>query len=271
MTASTETTGKPDWKHRQTIILTLIGFVITLALAYWSFYYDKYSKSLDVRVVSMTSLKLKTDTDLEGLKITFDGVPLRVPYLTTLELKHSGSKPITASDFSSPIEITSKSAASIVRVSVSSTTPKNLEPTVHMKAGTVTIDPLLLNDGDSIRLDLLSTGGYPDLDVRARIAGVSNVSIDHQPSVKYIAYKGLLLSILMLLYSGLLSEAVSSVRRKEPQYLLFISALGCLQASFHYLNEIRTLLALELWESLLPFAIAFFFGHLFVPKRPTPK
>lgn len=161
---------------------TLVGGAIAgLVVLLFQSYFERTSKSLIGRVVSQVSLQPESTTALKGLQVTVDGVALERPYLTTIEIKSDGSRPIPASDFESPIELRSQPGTNVVRVQVASVSPTDLEVKPTSEGQVVRVPPLLLNAGESFSLLILSTGDKPTFTPRVRIAGVQKMELENTP------------------------------------------------------------------------------------------
>ncbi|MDP3229340.1 MAG: hypothetical protein Q8N13_15365 [Acidovorax sp.] len=161
---------------------TLVGGVIAgLVVLLFQSYFERTSKSLTGRVVSQVSLQPESTSALKGLQVSVDGVVLERPYLTTIEIKSDGSRPIPASDFESPIELRSQPGTNVVRVQVASVSPQDLEVKPTSDGQVVQVPPLLLNAGETFSLLILSTGDKPTFTPRVRIAGVQKMELENTP------------------------------------------------------------------------------------------
>lgn len=162
-----------DWKFWLVLVATLAGVLVPV----WLWREDLDARSVHFRKLSQTSLQPPDSAKALDLRVTVGGAELQSPYLTVFELVNDGARPVAASDFEAPIEITSKNKAEIVRTSVTGTTPTDLLPSLSVEAGVAKIKPMLLNPGDSVTIAVLTTKEEPVFGSRARIAGIRTVPI----------------------------------------------------------------------------------------------
>lgn len=164
---------RTDWKFVIMLIVTIVGVGVPI----WLWYADQSSHSLQVSIVSQTALQPNELNSVSGLKLSIDGRELKAPYLTVVNIKNDGAKPIPISDFEGPLEIKSIEQVKIVRAQQAETYPKNLQPIITSTPNLVKLKPLLLNSNDSITVAILTTGEPPTFSVRARIAGIPSVEL----------------------------------------------------------------------------------------------
>jgi len=162
-----------DWKFWVVLGATLAGVLVPV----WLWRADLEARSVHIRKLSQTSLQPPDTAKGFDVRVSVGGSELQTAYLTVFELVNDGARPVSASEFESSIEITSKNKAEIVRASVTSTKPADLLPSISIDAGTVKIKPMLLNPGDLVTFAVLSTKDEPMFTSRARIAGVKTVPI----------------------------------------------------------------------------------------------
>lgn len=162
-----------DWKFWVVLVATVAGVLVPV----WLWRADLDARSVHIRKLSQTSLQPPESAKALDLRVTVAGAELEFPYLTVFELVNDGARPVIPSDFETPIEITSKNKAEIVRTSVTGTTPADLLPSLSVEGGVVKIKPMLLNPGDSVTIAVLTTREDPVFGSRARIAGIRTVPI----------------------------------------------------------------------------------------------
>ncbi|MEO8390546.1 hypothetical protein [Polaromonas sp.] len=162
-----------DWKFWVVLVATLAGVLIPV----WLWRADLEARSLHIRKLSQTSLQPPDTAKALDLQVSLAGVELQTPYLTVFELVNDGARPIPATDFESPLEITSANKAEIVRSSVTNAKPADITPSLSVVAGTLKIMPMLMNPGDSVTIAVLTTKEEPFFVSKARIAGVRAVPI----------------------------------------------------------------------------------------------
>lgn len=158
--------------------LTLLVTIISVVISVWIWRADLGSRSLQVRIASQVSLQPDNVGTISGLQVAVDGVSLKSPYLSVLELSNDGDKPIPSADFEAPLEIRLADGSIVARAQVTETKPKDIEASLSWEAQVLKVKPLLLNPKDVITISVLTSGKKPEFAARARIAGISAVPIN---------------------------------------------------------------------------------------------
>ena len=169
-------TSTSGWKFVLSSVIALAGVVLPIVL--WLV--DHSSKSIAISVVSSTSLDPTINQPVEGLAFTLDGVALRSPYLSVLHIQNTGTKPVSSSEFESPIEIKSESKSKIVRAEFADASPIDLQPVITVVKNRILVDPLLLNPGDSLKLNVVTSEDRPAFIARSRVAGISQIPVSEK-------------------------------------------------------------------------------------------
>ena len=169
---------KLDWKFATATMLAIIAIVSPFLL--WKA--DLDAKKIDMTLLGSFELISSISESQQGLRILFDGKDLKDPFSSIIALSNSGAKPIQASDFEGPIKITVAKPAGILRSQIVRREPQSLEPFVFTNNRMITINPMLLNPGDRISVEILTTGGKPQFASRGRIAGVPDLKIQESQS-----------------------------------------------------------------------------------------
>ena len=206
-----------DWKYTLSFIVALVGIAIPMGL--WQL--DQNVHSITVRLVASTALQPQGKQSIPDIEVSIGGVKLQSPYLSTLELINTGSKPIQASDFETPVELALDNHASVVRARVSLTNPNEIKADLMIDKDVIILKPLLLNPSDSITLTVITTGDSPVFSPKARIAGVSRIAFE-DATTKTGGWKtgvgmyifGLIFAILYFVYAVVLffPEAIKLTR-----------------------------------------------------------
>ncbi len=163
-----------DWKFIATLLAAVAGVVVPVFL--WQF--DLSSRSLSIRLVSSVALQPTPASAVQDLQVVLNGVEIKSPYLSTLELINDGSKPVPASDFESPLEIGLNTESEVVRASILSTLPVGIPGVLTSDKYSLKLQPLLLNANDIVTFAIITSGGPPVFTPKARIAGISQVAYD---------------------------------------------------------------------------------------------
>lgn len=157
-----------DWKFVATSVIAIAALVIPQI--------DLSSRSLTVRLLS--SAALQPAQNIQNLQISLNGQNVESPYVSTIELANTGSKPITSADFDGALKILISNDAKLVSAEITKTTPKNIPVQVSTSADTMAISPFLSNTKDSVTIAAITSGPRPELEVRARIVGVNEVPLE---------------------------------------------------------------------------------------------
>jgi hypothetical protein len=169
---------KVDWKFVITAFLTIIA----IAAPMWLWRADLDAKGIDMTLLGSFELVSPISKSQQGLRILYNGKDLKNPFSSIITVSNSGAKPIQVSDFDGPIKITIAKPAKLLRSQIVRRLPLSLEPVVSTNEQMLTIDPMLLNPGDLIAFEMLTTGGKPQFTSRGRIAGVPDVIIEESQS-----------------------------------------------------------------------------------------
>ena len=173
-----------DWKrdsiwHYRNFILAGIGILVTVALGFWLDYLNKPVKALTCDVITAGPLVSVEDNVSNRIQIVFDHVPVPNVKFAVVKIANPGNIPIDKSDFERPLSLrfgdgTAKS--NILTAQLLNTHPNNLGATYKISGDTVTLDPLLLNPSDTITVKVIYTGQSENMNLDARIVGVSEVT-----------------------------------------------------------------------------------------------
>ena len=233
---------KYDWKFGLTLLIGFAG----VAVPVWLWQADQASKSLSVRMATRISLQPKEQDSLVGIEISADGSRLEKPHLVVFEIRNNGNKPILAADFESPVRIHLISESSIARASISSKTPKDIEATLLTERQAISLKPTLLNPGDSISINAITSGALPLFEASARIVGITSVLLEDSTNAKPNRLKQALLlfgATLSLIGFSLMSDVISKpdgvfLRRRAAAFVGIVTAFPGVIALQAFLEEI---------------------------------
>lgn len=219
-----------DWKFFLTLAITIAGAAIPL----WLWQSDLSSKAILLTVKSTAELQPKGIDALDGVQLSVDGKPLESPYVSVIEVSNSGSRPIASADFEGPIRIYPDGPSRLVKVRKASSIPLSLEPTVTLSDGVISIRPLLLNPGDTIRITTVAANARPVFTAQARIAGVPEININdaqtNRETKRYWLAKVVSILLLTLYIINVSEFAVTAMRRRtlllRPLATGVVSAFG---------------------------------------------
>jgi hypothetical protein len=228
-----------DWKFGVT---TLVG-VLALAVSFVPVM-DRPSRGAAFIALAQGPL---TPSEMKGvpLTISMDGEVLQDPYLTVFDFKNTGNSPILASEFDGPIQLRALHDVRIIRASITAAHPAALEPNVAHSEKAVSIQPLLLNGGDSFTVTMITSGGEAHLDPRVRIAGIASVQFDEdqlehrKPRNKSVWLRSLVTLILATLYAAHLRSAFFGFREDiVGRFFDFFAGVTCALGAGYIANSL---------------------------------
>ncbi len=162
-----------DWKYFLTFFITVVGIAVSIWI--WQ---AESSKSLSIKLITRVSLQPKEQESLPEIEISVDGSRLENPHLVVFEVTNDGSKPILATDFESPLDIRLESKTTFVRSRVTGTIPQDIEATILSERQLISLKPTLLNSKDTITITAITSGAPPIFVYKARVVGISHVSLE---------------------------------------------------------------------------------------------
>lgn len=159
-----------DWNAGLGTVITLAAFLLTVYL--WQA--DSSAYSLTVRQASFSALELPSDSKIHDIQIFVNGAKIETPYVYSLVLINTGSKPIPAGNFETPLQIRTLNDGKLVTAQITGTEPADIPVRLMIEENQIKISPFLSNPEDQIAITLVSSGPL-ELTAQARIAGVRNV------------------------------------------------------------------------------------------------
>ncbi|MCS3703727.1 hypothetical protein [Salinibacter ruber] len=192
----------PFWRFVG-VALTLLGVGVTVAI----YFLRRRKKRLAYEIVSSSSLLSMRDELGRKLEINYGGYEVKNVHLINLRIYNSGTVPIESGDFERCISIDFGGRSRVLSSEIKDTNPKNLEIEYDTNEDTITFDPVLLNSEDSFSVKALVSDYQSELDVDARIVGVSSIQRGPEGQITTLAIMavGMLLSLAgvgMSIYSG---------------------------------------------------------------------
>jgi hypothetical protein len=207
------------------IIIGLVG----LALSVLFHLRQRRLKRFSYQVVSQNRLLDVHKEITSRVKISLDGMPIKDAHLVIVKILNSGNLPIPATDHERPICLQFGDQARILSCEIIDRNPKSLQsPKIYVRdenQGNVTMEPVLMNGGDSISLKVLVSEIGNKVDVDARIIGVKDIkeltNYRRHPLSETLSGSFLSLTILMLA-----SVAVSIIASSNSVIVLAILTFG---------------------------------------------
>jgi hypothetical protein len=157
-------------------IISALAAVAALAIPIAIYVASRQSKALTIETISSASVADIRDPALSGLKLSYKDQPVSRVTTATIEVANTGTQPIETRDFERPLVIRFDAQTPVLAVTLSESSPSNLDPKFITESSAVTISPLLLNPSDRFRLNVVLQGDFNEPSPDARVAGISGVS-----------------------------------------------------------------------------------------------
>ncbi|ROM99446.1 hypothetical protein [Pseudomonas brassicacearum] len=210
-----------DWKFVASTVIAIAALVVPQV--------DLSSRSLTVRLLS--SSPLQPALNIQNLQISLNGQNVESPYVSTIELVNTGSKPITSADFDGVLQIKMANDAKLISAEITSTTPKNIPAQVATSGNKAAISPYLSNPKDAVTIAAITSGPRPTFEVHARIVGINEVGFE-DTTVRKSSYWTSFVSLvtacgLLFLYFIFGPLAYRNKQVMIPRGLAFCTAAAC--------------------------------------------
>jgi hypothetical protein len=179
----------------------VLAAILGLGIAGISFLKTRQTKSLSYQVIADEPL---LSVNLSGIikgrvNITLDEQPVRRVNLILVRIINSGNQPISSKDYESPITINFGRMARVILAEVYEQNPDALRPLIKIQGSKVEISPILLNQGDWMKLKVMAADYNGPFRVDGRILGVKCIEesrIGEDKFTKLFAYVSLLMIFL---------------------------------------------------------------------------
>lgn len=154
-----------------------LATVAALFVSFLLYLLTRETKGLAFDTVSTAVLVDLSDPRLSSLKLTYKDISVSRLTVATFEVRNSGTRPIEQADFKLPLVIRFKNPNDVLAVTLNEKkTPPDLTPSISSDDRGITIDPLLLNSGDTFQITVQLRGDFNEPTVEARISGVPSIS-----------------------------------------------------------------------------------------------
>ncbi|UVM06432.1 hypothetical protein [Pseudomonas laurylsulfatiphila] len=162
-----------DWSFITTNVVALAG----IAASFYFSQADLNGHSLTVHLASSSTLQAPADSKIQDLQVIVNGTQIESPFISSLVLINSGSKPISSADFETPVVLSTRNDSKLISAQIAGTDPEEIPVKILIDEGKLKILPFLSNPKDQIRITLVSSGA-PDLVVKARVSGVKEIPFE---------------------------------------------------------------------------------------------
>jgi hypothetical protein len=149
--------------------------IATLVVAYLAYRSQRGKTRLEFVVVINTSVAVVKPVSA-SLAVAYDGKVVPDASVAVIRLVNTGDKAIRAADYSSDLVICLDNINEVVAATATKTRPTDLKPKLNINGTDIAIAPLLINPGDMIELQLLTSGLASSVRVEGRIANLSRIT-----------------------------------------------------------------------------------------------
>ncbi|MDA0146042.1 hypothetical protein L0990_01450 [Vibrio kanaloae] len=207
------------------LVFTFLSIIVPIGIAFWEF----TTNELTVELISTDSLISDTE-QVAGLKVFFDEKLVESPKLVKLQIKNTGTEPISKSDFDMPLQLEFDSGVTIIKASITSTLPTSIPAEVSFDRKSLKLKPLLLNSEDNINISMVVSGEISSLKVLGRITNIKKIDLIMYKNEDNKVYKSALVIVsgaflsfvyVYFAYASILLKAVTI-----PRWVGLFSALS---------------------------------------------
>lgn len=152
---------------------TIIAVIFTIIF----FKMQHRHKAVSYKTLSYTPLVIKDEIG-EKLQIVFEGKLVEDVNLSVIKIYNTGNTPIVSNDYERPINLYFGENSQILTTEVIEKNPDTLEVSAHIEGTRVILDPLLLNQKDSITIKTIfsqSDKSINNVIIDGRIVGVKEI------------------------------------------------------------------------------------------------
>jgi hypothetical protein len=192
-----------------TILLPVAGIIIPLIL----YFSGVEKKSLSIYIKSRSDIININENENSEIKVLYNNEQVSGLKLLTFDIKNDGSSPIKRTDFDSPIKVNFGDKSKIYKAVVVKTEPIGIEAQIANTESEITLQPLLLNAGDTLSIQAIISNIDEIPEMSSRIFGMPSLSIKDEQASKMTKRKTLLyifVFLLVIIYANQLSDFIYS-------------------------------------------------------------
>jgi hypothetical protein len=198
--------------------------------SFWIYWLQRQTKELAFGIVSSRRLLTVADEVSSRVRVELDGREIKDLHLTVYGLKNSGRRAVPASDFDRPLSLYF-APEQVISAQVSSQAPRNLGAKLLVTDSVVQLEPLLLNPGDHVLIQVLLSPGSPAGQLDGRVIDVADFQpINLRPELPKFHESGLVLLAAICPIIGLFGVFIYP---KNLSWLLWIG-IGIFTIVFGY-------------------------------------
>ncbi|MCC5619770.1 hypothetical protein [Nostoc sp. CHAB 5715] len=195
--------------------------VLGIAVALWIYWLQRQTKELAFGIVSSRRLLSVADEVSSRVTVELDGKSVKNLHLLVYGLKNSGHRAISPNDFQRALKI-SFPEGQVISAEITSEVPSKLGATLVATESSIELNPLLLNSGDKLLIQVLLSASSPSESVDARIIDIpSLVPINTRPRLPAFFDSAMPIFVGVLILIAIGSYFLDSGEQSPPMYLAF--------------------------------------------------
>ncbi len=223
-------------------IATCLAIIVSIYL-----WYLNRKKALSYNILRRAPLLNLKGAASNELDVRFGGHSVLDAYLIVVRLFNSGHLAINSTDYQSSVSIMLNPGAEILAASVIETIPVDLKERIknaaeqqsliqNIEKERILLTPVLLNEGDSITVQILARNAAGEIKVRGHLHGIKTINIWHENRLlpKLLIQTGALIMAFAML--GVQPSDLMQLRFEFilPWILIFLLGVVFLQAGLYW-------------------------------------
>lgn len=153
-----------------TVIGILVATFLSIRFNLWG-----TRKILTYKIVTKGSLFSADDDIKDKIKVLYEERSVDALSFLIVEIKNSGKAAILKADFDSRIQLNFREEIEILSVEIANVNPSQLQVEIENSSSVISVQPLLLNGGDSFEIKIIISGDNTQFGLDGRIAGVKQI------------------------------------------------------------------------------------------------
>lgn len=156
-----------------------LGF---LALMVAILAYVRRQPTTKLEYLVQTNSALLPESLPETFSLTHHDLEIRDPSMTIIQIVNTGDKAITPQSFETDLVVRLTGVSKVISATCTARRPDDLTPAFLLQDDTAKLSPILINPGDMMQVQLLSSGLASEIDISGR---VSDLSIERRDTLPY--------------------------------------------------------------------------------------
>jgi hypothetical protein len=157
-----------------------VGLAILAAIIAWVSYKNQRGR-MRLEYAVIANIRLLPESVPKELKVHLGDRSIDIPSIIVIRFVNTGDKPINVADFEGPMVLSFDEVSEVVEVSVTKVRPAEFNVEAIPDGAKVRISPVLINPGDLMQMQILTSGVAKSVNVAGRISGLSAISMRSLP------------------------------------------------------------------------------------------